>query len=372
MTKKVLYVASTEIHLRSFHIPYLKWFKEKGFEVHVAYKGNTIIPYSDKVLNIPFERSPFNTKNIIAYKKLKNIISINNYSLIHCHTPTASVITRLAAKNSRKKGTRVLYTSHGFHFYKGAPIKNWLYFFPIEWGLSFFTDAIITVNNEDFNVLSLKKFPVKAKYKINSIGVNTDRIKVDNNQNNQSIRNEMGYSNKDIIILYIAEFNLGKRHEFVLESLPNLIKQSSEIKVLFAGGGVLLEKLKKRATELNVNKYVNFLGFRQDIGKLIKITDIGISTSNREGFGLGVAEILSYNIPVVVSDIRGHNEIVKNGINGYLFDVNSHKKFIDSIVKLVKNEALRKKMGERGRDSVKKFGIEKTINQMKVIYANFI
>ena len=371
MTKKILYTASTETHFRSFHIPYLKLFKELGFEVHVAYKGENLLPYSDKVWTIPFERTPFNIKNIGAYKKLKKIIDENNYSLIHCHTPTASVVTRLAAIKARKKGTNVLYSVHGFHFYKGAPLKYWLFFFPIEWILSMTADAIITSNAEDYNNLISRKFPVKDKYKTNGLGINSERLTL-NQYNYETIRKELGYTSEDILLLYIAEFNPGKRHEFIINALPKLLKESPNIKVLFAGGGMLLDAMKDKARELKVDENITFLGFKPNIGKYIKIANLGISASNREGFGIGVAEILTNGIPVVVTEIRGHTEFVFHNENGYLFEVDNEKQFIDSVTTLVRNKELRKEMGEKGGELIKKYRVENTINEMKNIYLKYV
>ena len=144
--KKVLFVATVTKHINSFHIPYLKWFKEEGYEVHVASNGNEPIEYCDKHYNLPFERFPLRKNNIKTYRELKKIINENKYEIIHCHTPVGGVLTRLAAKKARKKGTRVIYTAHGFHFYKEAPLLNWLIYYPIEKWLSRYTDCLITMN----------------------------------------------------------------------------------------------------------------------------------------------------------------------------------------------------------------------------------
>ena len=149
--KKVLFVASVNSHIIGFHTPYLKMFQERGYEVHVASYGDEKIEYCDKHHNIHFERFPFKLKNIKAYKELKKIIKDNKFEIIHCHTPTASVLTRLAARNARKKyNTKVIYTAHGFHFYKGAPAINWIIYYPIEKWLARYTDCLITINQEDY------------------------------------------------------------------------------------------------------------------------------------------------------------------------------------------------------------------------------
>lgn len=370
--KKILYIASRDTHLTSFHIPYINWLKEKGHEVHLAYKGPRVISNVDRIWKIQFERSPFKISNLNLYRELKSIIDDNNYDLIHCHTPTVSVLTRLAARSSRRRGTKVLYTSHGFMFYKGAPVKNWIFFFPIQWLLSLISDALITVNKEDYIRIIRKKFPVKGKYMINSIGIDSRRININNYPDRDQLRDELGYKIDDIIVLYIAEFNPGKRHEFVLESFKELRMNNPNLKLQFAGGGLLLEAMRQKVREMGLKDHISFLGFTKDIAKYIKITDIGISASNREGFGLGVAEINMCGIPIVISNIRGHNEIVEDGVNGFLFDVNTKEQFISKINLLIKDDKLREEMGQIGRSMMKKYQVENTLEEMKVIYKNYL
>ena len=171
----MLFVASVESHLKAFHVPYLKYFKEKGFEVSTAAKGENVIPYVDKHYNIEFDRSPYSTKNIACYRSLKNLIRENEYHIIHCHTPAASVLTRLAARKARKNGTVVIYTAHGFHFFKGAPRSSVLFMLVEKW-LSKRTDHLITINQEDFNALRLHHFRQGAGYKVRGVGVDASRF----------------------------------------------------------------------------------------------------------------------------------------------------------------------------------------------------
>ena len=174
--KKVLFTATVDSHIIQFHIPYLKWFKEQGYEVHVATNGDEKIEYCDVKHKIPFERNPIKINNIKAIFKLKKIIEEEKFDIIHCHTPMGGVVTRLAAINSRKKyNTKVIYTAHGFHFFKGAPLLNWMIYYPIEKILSNVTDCIITINKEDYE-LAKKKFNAKHIELVNGVGVNANKF----------------------------------------------------------------------------------------------------------------------------------------------------------------------------------------------------
>ena len=205
MTKKILYTATSDIHLNTFHIPYLKWLKSQEYEVHVAVekRGTIDLTFCDKVHYISFKRFPFNIENLNAFKNLKRIINENKFDLIHCHTPVVSILTRLAAINTRKKGTKVLYTAHGYHFYKGAPLYLWLMYYPVEKLFSKFTDAIITINNEDYEITK-KNFWNKYSFYIKGIGIDTNRFKQVGSQQKKDIKEKLLIDNDKFIVLYVA------------------------------------------------------------------------------------------------------------------------------------------------------------------------
>src|SRR5690625_2618198 len=161
MANKILFCATVDYHFKAFHLPYMKWFKALGWEVDVAAAGEIDLPYTDNKYNIPIKRSPYDKSNITAYKMLKKIIDENNYHMIHCHTPLGGVLARLAARKARERGTKVIYTAHGFHFCKGAPLLHWFIYYPIERYLSHYTDSLITINHEDFNLAIKNAFKEK-------------------------------------------------------------------------------------------------------------------------------------------------------------------------------------------------------------------
>lgn len=152
MSRKVLFCATVDFHFRAFHLPVMEWFKERGWEVHIAARGELDLPSVDRKFNISIERSPLRSGNWAAYRQLKDIMKRNDYDIIHAHTPMGGVLARLAAAGSRKKGTRMLYTAHGFHFCQGSSLASWLLYYPIEKGLSRLTDCLITINDEDYRL----------------------------------------------------------------------------------------------------------------------------------------------------------------------------------------------------------------------------
>lgn len=369
--RKVLYTANMATHLLCFHLPYLKWFKERGFEVHVAFYGDEEIPYTDKVWNIPFGRTPFSKSNVEALRKLQNLFKEHHFDVVHCHTPIAGVVTRLAAVKYRKRGTRVLYTAHGFHFFKGAPLKNWLIFLPAEWTLSWMTDGVITINREDFEYLH-KYYFASRKYQIDGIGLDPKRLQLNGSDDKATLRSQEGFSKDDFLVLYIAEFIDRKNHRFIINNIPDLIQKNSRLIFLFAGRGELQDEMKELVHSLKIENNVRFLGFRKDVGRFIKMADLGVSASKHEGLGLGVAEMMYNELPVVVSNDRGHRELVSHAQNGFIFEQNDSERFKNYVSELYNDEDLRKLMGSTARKSMDDFLVDNSLQQMETIYNQYI
>ncbi|MCB0461045.1 MAG: glycosyltransferase, partial [Flavobacteriaceae bacterium] len=275
-------------------------------------------------------------------------------------------------RKARKKSTKVIYTAHGFHFYKGAAKKNWVLFYPIEVMLSYITDGIITMNKEDFNCLSTPVFKSKHKYVIDGIGVNPKRLKF-NNSELIDLKEELQIKNNDVTVLYIAEFIPRKNHQFIFKELKKIIENNLHIKFLFAGGFASEKiKLEKLAINEGLIHYVRFLGYRDDIGKIIALADIGVSSSIAEGLPIGILELMYNNIPVIASNIRGHKDIITDGDNGYLFNFDEGNKFKEVLDKLAKNEIFRKELGEKSKLSIERFLLPNAVNNMSLIYDDFL
>lgn len=371
MPKRVLYTASTEIHLRNFHLPYMNWFLKSGYEVHAAFNGDTHFKEASVCHNIPFDRAPFSLQNILVLIKLTKLIRSQKFDVIHCHTPTASVITRIAYILSFRWKSFVFYTAHGFYFYKGSNLKNWVVFFPIELTMALVTDCIITMNDEDWRYISSPLFRCKNKYNIDGIGVNPDRLShYEDQESTRLLRKELEISSQEIVFIYIAEFNKRKNHAYIFDSIHQLVKQGySGFKVLFAGGySTEKRKCEEYAIQNGFIDQVRFLGYRNDIGKLISMADVGITSSRTEGLPIGVLEVIYSKKPILASRIRGHKEIVKDGENGYLIDLNDPISLADKMRMFIDSPEIIKNIGESAPRTIEKFLLKNASEKMFSIY----
>ncbi|WP_026694371.1 glycosyltransferase family 4 protein [Peribacillus kribbensis] len=370
MRKKILFCATVDYHFKAFHLPIMRWFKEQGWEVHIAAAGDIILPYTDEKINIPIQRSPFRKENYAAYKQLRKVIDKNNYQIVHCHTPMGGVLGRLAARTTRKKGTKVLYTAHGFHFCKGAPLKNWILYYPIEKWLAQLTDRLITINTEDFNLASTK---LQASINhVHGIGIDTDKFKPIPNLKKINLRKELNIEQDRFIMFYAAEFNGNKNQRLIIEALANIKDYLPNAKLLLAGEGPLMSSCKDLAKNLHVDHMIDFLGYRRDIVNLLGISDIAVASSLREGLPVNIMEAMSSGLPIIATHNRGHKELIFNNSNGWLVN-NDPKEFSEKIVNLAANRHLIPELGEKGRQLIiEKYSLRKVLEEQSKIYSEII
>lgn len=366
MREKVLIVTSVASMIDQFNMPNIRLLQEMGYEVHVACnfeKGNSCslekIQTLKKLLEnievkyyqINFERNILKIfSNFSAYKEVKKILEKNRYRFLHCHSPIGGVIGRIAGYLTQ---TKVIYTAHGFHFFKGAPLLNWLLYYPIEKYLSRYTEILITINKEDYE--RAKTFYAKKVEYIPGVGIDVEKIKnikIDKEQK----RKELGLSKDSIVLLSVGELNKNKNHSIVIKALAKL--NNPNIHYLICGQGNLKEYLEKLIKKLKLENNVKLLGFRKDIYEIYKISDIFVFPSKREGLSVALMEAIVCELPIICSDIRGNRDIVENEKNGILI-----KKEKNYNLKLILNKILKKK-----KNSIKIFNesIIKKIN-IKVI-----
>ena len=361
--KKVLFCATVDSHILHFHIPYLKMFKEQGYEVHVATNGNEKIPFCDVKHVVPFERSPLKTNNLKAIKQLKKIIEQEKFNIIHCHTPMGSVVTRLAAKKARKKlNTKVIYTAHGFHFFKGAPILNWFIYYTIEKMLAKYTDVLITINSEDYN-RAIKKFKCKNIKLIHGVGINNNKFDFEmSEQDKILLRKEIGVNENDFVIIYAAELIKRKNQTMVINAIKKLVEKYDNIKLILPGKDTINGEYQKLVKELSLEENIKFLGYRNDIPQLMKISDLSVSAARFEGIPVNVLEALYIKLPLVVTNCRGNRDLVHDGENGYVVEIDNVDEMAEKIEKIYN------KQNEQFRIDIKKYEIDEVMKEMKKMY----
>jgi len=365
---KILFVATVDQkHIIKFHTPFLRWFHEQGYEVHVACAGNAVVPYCDVKHSIPFKRSPFRINNIRAYKLLKHLIDSNGFKLIHCHTPVGGVVGRLAARDARKRGTKVLYTAHGFHFYKGAPIKNWLLYYPVEKWLAKYTDHLITINDEDYQLVIKKKFKAKQVSHVNGVGIDLNRFEQTSEEKRQELRKRYGYDADAFILIYVAEMTFRKHQDLLINAMHKLRLEIPNIRLLLVGDGEKLEEYRNLAKNLRVNDIVEFLGYRNDIPELMSLSNVAVSSSRQEGLPVNIMEAMAIGLPVVASNCRGNRDLLIANAHESIVQ-NSTNSFVDEIIQVVENPLTTQRQGDVNTIHIQNYSIQSVLASMEAIY----
>ncbi|KHE69248.1 glycosyltransferase family 4 protein, partial [Halobacillus sp. BBL2006] len=303
---------------------------------------------------------------------LHALINENQYKIVHCHTPMGGVLARLAARSARKNGTKVIYTAHGFHFCKGAPIANWLIYYPIEKSLASFTDCLITINQEDFH-LATQRFKTRYIELVNGVGVNTDEFKPISENEKIVLRKSLGYRPDDFLLFYAAEFNKNKNQQFLLQSLVLLKDDIPHARLLLAGEGSTLELCKDLARKLEIEHMVDFLGYRDDVKEIVSMCDMVAASSLREGLPVNIMEAMACGLPIVAIDNRGHRELVENNVNGWVFKNHEALEFSEKVKHMAGLIDVRQELGINGRNMIiRKYSTNKVIKQNSQIYQSFM
>ncbi|NTM09860.1 glycosyltransferase family 4 protein [Enterococcus faecium] len=378
--KRVLIVASVASMIDQFNMENIKLLLSLGYKVEVAANfenpGNMSIQKKElltaklkqmrvKIHQIDFSRNMKQVKNhLIAYKQLKKVVADNKIDIIHCHSPIGGAISRLVGKTNNVK---VIYTAHGFHFYKGAPLINWMLYFPIEYYLSKYTDQLIVINQEDY-VRARKVFPIKNVHIVHGVGV--DIQKIENIEiDRQQKKLELKILNEQIVLLSIGELNDNKNHELVIDCLKDF--NNVNFKYLICGDGVLKEKLQAKIKQYDLEDKIELLGYRTDILELLKICDFFIFPSKREGLPVSIMEAMACRVPVIGSKIRGNSDLIQDNINGFLFSLDDRKEFIQIITKFLLKEYDEDDLNfikENAFKSVQNYSLKNVLDELKKVY----
>ena len=373
MDKKIL-ITSTELMMIQFLVPHVIHLSENGYKVEIACSDvggrmdevrEKLKGYVEKIHVVRLERNPASPENLLGYQDMKKIIDQGNYDIIWTNEPVMGVMTRLASRKARKRGAKVLYMVHGFHFYKGAPKKYWIMFYPIEKVASRWCDGIITINKEDYE--RAKKFHAKEVRYIHGIGVDTNRLKPDEIQ--CDIRKEIGVSENTFLILSVGELLPRKNQQVIIRALGLL--KDKDIHYILCGRGKQLTELQKLAKENQVENQVHFLGYRKDILNIYGQTDLLAFPSMREGLGLAGLEAMYCGLPLVTSNTSGPRDYMENGKTGYMFDPYDAKGFAEGIQKLRQNVELRKACGEYNQKAVVPYYIESVKTEVLELIKEF-
>lgn len=363
---KVLFVSHVA-NFQKFNNPYIRWLQQRGVQVYYASSDDEPMEAADHFQKVDFHRAPFDPRNIKAFFQLVRLFKAEQFDLIHCHTPIGGFLTRLASVFVPK--TKIMYTVHGFHFYKGAPLKNILIYKTAERLMAHRTDALITINREDYE--AAQDFRLKRGgrlYYLNGVGVDTAAVR-SACADTAMLRSELGIKENEFVVLTVAELIPRKNYDTALEAFAKADIPDS--RYLICGRGGEEERLKEKCRALGIDKKVIFLGYRRDIYRIIGISDVFLFTSHQEGLPIAVIEAMAGGLPCIVSDIRGNDQLV-NEKNGFILHKNDADGFSRILKELYASPEKRRAMGEWSEKMAEEYDLSYALEDMGRIYSEYI
>ena len=364
--EKILYVASTFGHLASFHQPYLQWFADQGYEVHVAAGGTPCeLKGVSRYISLPFEKSMFSPKNLAAVWALYRLMKAERYKMISLHTSLAAFFARLAVVPLGKRRPGVMNTVHGYLFDKDTRWTKRMLLLGAERMTAPVTDWLLTMNQQDTEIARryhLGKRDVLTK----GMGVDFTRFTPPEQNQLEELRRKLGLKPSELVLIYAAEFSKRKNQGMLIEAMHSL---PEHVVMLLPGQGEMREMCRMQAGRAGLTDRIRFPGFVRDMENWYRASDICVSSSRIEGLPFNVMEAMACGLPVVASDIKGHQDLICAGENGFLYSFGDTKEFVNAVQRL-QDAKVRQRMGEAARSSMQRFGITEVFPELTVLYEN--
>lgn len=376
--KKILIITTIGGFLPQFEMNDVKILMEQGYEVHYASNfANPVYELDTESLEktgirlhpVDIRKSPLRLRrNVRALKEIISILRVEEISVIHCHNPIGGVLGRLAAVAGGQSKPYVIYTAHGFHFYDGAPLLNWLLFFPAEFLLARYTDSIITINREDdaraHRYLAGK---LRAVYRIPGVGVQTSRFAPDADVRRR-VRRTLRIQDDTFYILSVGELNRNKNHEVIIRAIASL--KDPHICYGICGKGYRQEYLEELARKKGMERQVKFFGFRNDIPEMLQGADCFAFPSRREGLGIAALEAMAAGLPMITSDCRGTREYMQDHVTGYVCYSGKVSEYARLIRDMKEHPERRREMSGVCRSVAERFNLDRTDRIMREVYGS--
>lgn len=372
MASKVLICASTTSHINNFHLPYLNFFKDQGFEVHVAVPGKELQQDVDFLHNIPITKNILSINNLLAIMELRDVFKANNFEIMLTHTTLAGFIARLALLLAGKRNTKVINTVHGYLFWNGCgTVKKLIYYLP-EYFLRNITDCIITMNDED--TITANKLVNRSGFveQVPGMGVDSKRFSVASESEKILARQKLSINDDAFVIVYAAEFSKRKNHIELIQAMSQIVTNVPDAILLLCGTGEMQEEITAEVKRRSLNDNVRFMGWCKDMEDIYRACDIAVSTSKSEGLPFNIIEAQLCNLPVVASKIRGHIDLIQDGENGWLYSPGNPKELSRKVLNIINSPDRGNKQGKAAGGSAVKYSLPYAYPANIKIYKKFI
>lgn len=365
--KKILYCASTISHLQNFHLPYLQGLQEIGYSVTVCAEQACRFPYVDEMRVIPFQKQLIGIENLKNIFRVYQLLKQENYAALSVHTTLAGAVVRAAVLLlPKRKRPKVFYTCHGYLFGELDGISKWKYLLPEKICASV-TDVLMVMNTEDKAIAKHHKLYNQKHGKLVSIpGMGVDFSKFDIAETKAELRQRYGIAENEILYIFAGEFSERKNQKLLIQAFATVAERMPNAKLILAGEGVLLDDCRQQVKELNLQNQILFPGYVANISILYHVCDICVSASKIEGLPFNIMEAMYCQLPCIVSDIKGHRELITRGCNGYRYS--NVTEFVEYLLRCYQSVHLRQRLGMQAKEDVMQYGLVYVKHMMINVY----
>ena len=360
--------------LNSFLLPFAAYFRSIGWQVDAMSCGissdSKCQQGFDRVWDVEWSRNPLDPRNLLGTPgKIREIVLREKYNIIHVHTPVAAFVTRYALKDLRDRlKCKVIYTAHGFHFFKGGNSLKNTAFINLEKSAGKWTDYLVTINHEDKSAaLEYGLVAPNHTHYMPGIGVDLKYYNRDTVSDSAvaDVRQKLGIGKDTPLLLSVAEFTARKHHVDAIEAFAKLARR--DVHLALAGTGPLMAKMKQLATELGVIDRIHFLGNRSDVPVLMKAACANILVSDQEGLPRCVLESLALEVPTIGTKIRGTQDLLEGGC-GLLVDVGDVDGLAAAMTWMLDRPQEAAKMAKLGYERISTYDLEVVIQLHEQLY----
>ncbi|NEP50504.1 MAG: glycosyltransferase family 4 protein [Moorea sp. SIO3C2] len=377
---RLLIITTIPDTIRGFLLPLAHHFRFEGWQVDAMAQGvsacEECLAAFDQVWDVQWSRNPLDPQNLLlAPRTIQEVIAQKNYDIIHVHTPVAAFITRYALRGLIKQGKpRVIYTAHGFHFYRGGqPLKNAL-FLTLEKLAGNWTDYLVVINHEDkeaakqYNIVP----PKQIRY-MPGIGVDLEYYNFDATPVAEvmAVYEELGITPENPLFLSVAEFIPRKHHQDILRAFACLERPDVHLALAGDGDEEWTQQMQDLASALGIKPQVHFLGFRRDIPTLIQASIATLLVSEQEGLPRSVMESLCLETPVIGTNIRGTRDLLA-GDCGLLVEVGDIEGIAQAMTWVLDHPEDALAMAKRGRDHMSAYDLQNILELHEALYSEAI
>ncbi len=371
MAKKILYVASTFGHLKSFHLPYMERLLSLGSQVYAMGAGDSSgLPEGVQTISMPFQKKMASFENFKCAWRICNLIRKEKYDLVSVHTSLAAFFTRLGILLSGRRPW-VINTVHGYLFDSRTSAPKKMLLLAAEKLTQPVTNVVAVMNRQDEQIARQHRLYKDQLVYLDGMGIDTTRFvsTSDTEKKMQELRKKMGLTPQDFVMVCAAEFSNRKNQVFLVRALPKLRENGIPCHLILAGDGERLEEIRALSLQLSVEQYVHLPGYTRDLAPYFYLSDVSVSASRIEGLPFQIMEAMACGLPVIASRIKGHEDLVESNVNGFLFDFDDQNGFCDAVRQIYQDRDIRKHMGEIGKKKIERYRLEKVLPEnMKKLY----